>query len=407
MAYDAENRQISATDGVTHAVENYLYDGAGQRVEKTGPGGASVYVYDGFGQLAAEYSTAATAYPCATCYLSYDHLGTVRMVTDQHAWVIARHDYLPFGEEIGANTAGRNGQWGAANDAIAQKFTGQERDSETGVDYFNARYFGAALGRFTSPDPGNAGADPSNPQSWNGYAYVLGNPLGNVDPTGMDTCPDGSWASVCVTAQAPPVSLFWWFYMNGRFNLLATLLQQAQSGASSSGGGGAGGATAPTQPTPATSQPPKSGTNPRNLACSADVAINFRLGFIPGYNAAKAGGALLGINFNPVEAAFGYKSVITGLPSPAQSTAGAASAYSLYRWAVFDAAGGASALNRLTDLASRASFASKSASAQASMLGKISSLSNLSKIASSAGTVANLLNVASAGLDLYSCWSQP
>jgi RHS repeat-associated protein len=116
--------------------------------------------------------------------LSYDHLGTVRLVTDQHAWVIARHDYLPFGEEIGANTAGRNSQWGPGNDAIAQKFTGQIRDTETGVDYFNARYFGAALGRFTSPDPGNAGTDLMNPQSWNGYGYVRGNPLNGVDPSG-------------------------------------------------------------------------------------------------------------------------------------------------------------------------------------------------------------------------------
>ncbi len=45
--------------------------------------------------------------------------------------------------------------------------------------------FNSALGRFTSPDPGNAGADPYNPQSWNGYGYVAGNPLVNTDPSGM------------------------------------------------------------------------------------------------------------------------------------------------------------------------------------------------------------------------------
>jgi len=57
--------------------------------------------------------------------------------------------------------------------SIALKFTGQIRDEETKLDYFNARYFGSALGRFTSPDHGSAGADPASPQSWNAYACVL------------------------------------------------------------------------------------------------------------------------------------------------------------------------------------------------------------------------------------------
>ena len=73
----------------------------------------------------------------------------------------------------------------------ARKFTGQERDSETGIDFFHARYFGAALGRFTSPDPANAGADITNPQSWNAYAYVLGNPLALVDSSGLDAFGNG------------------------------------------------------------------------------------------------------------------------------------------------------------------------------------------------------------------------
>lgn len=46
---------------------------------------------------------------------------------------------------------------------IDTKFTGQIRDNETGMDYFNARYFTNALGRFNSPDPGNVGADPTDP----------------------------------------------------------------------------------------------------------------------------------------------------------------------------------------------------------------------------------------------------
>jgi RHS repeat-associated protein len=150
--------------------------------------------------------------------LSYDHLGSVRLVTDQNANVVARHDYLPFGEEIPANTAGRNSQWGLTAD-VEQKFTGQIRDNETGMDYFNARYFTGALGRFNSSDPLNLGADATDPQTWNGYAYVRNNPLALVDPIGLCTfdaegnavedengaCYEGGFGgSVTVTASPPP-----------------------------------------------------------------------------------------------------------------------------------------------------------------------------------------------------------
>ena len=72
-----------------------------------------------------------------------------------------------------------------ATTADFRQFTGQELDTETGLDFFQARYLASGLGRFLSPDPGNAGADFTNPQSWNGYGYVLGNPLNSVDPSGL------------------------------------------------------------------------------------------------------------------------------------------------------------------------------------------------------------------------------
>jgi len=144
----------------------------------------------------------------------------VRMLTDGSGNVVARQDYLPFGEEIPAGYAGRSSSLlFGASDGVEQKFTGQIRDSETGMDFFPARYYASALGRFMSPDPANAGADPTDPQSWNAYAYVRNNPLALVDPMGLCTfdaegnavedengaCYEGGFGgSVTVVAQAPP-----------------------------------------------------------------------------------------------------------------------------------------------------------------------------------------------------------
>src|SRR5205809_1138930 len=66
-----------------------------------------------------------------------------------------------------------------------RKFTGKERDSESTLDNFGARYFSSAMGRFTSPDPVFFQASMlTDPQQFNEYAYVRNNPLSLVDPTG-------------------------------------------------------------------------------------------------------------------------------------------------------------------------------------------------------------------------------
>ncbi len=67
---------------------------------------------------------------------------------------------------------------------VRPKFSGKERDSETNLDYFGARYFSGAQGRFTSPDKSFADQHPGDPQSWNLYVYVGNNPLRFVDLTG-------------------------------------------------------------------------------------------------------------------------------------------------------------------------------------------------------------------------------
>jgi RHS repeat-associated protein len=199
LPYDAENHltQVTQSPSAGGGQMNYTYDGSGQRIGKTVVGGPStVYVYDAFGHLAAEYASAAspTAPLCQTCYLSTDYLGSTRLVTDQSGNVVGRHDYLPFGAEIPAGYASRHSEWDA-DDLVNQKFTGQERDQETGLDFFKARYYAGVLGRFQSPDPFNAGGNPLNPQSWNGYAYVNNNPLAFVDPNGM-TCVNDTGGTV-------------------------------------------------------------------------------------------------------------------------------------------------------------------------------------------------------------------
>jgi RHS repeat-associated protein len=127
-------------------------------------------------------------------------------VTDIYGPLMSRHDYLPFGEEIPGGYAGRptSAPFGNNADGVGEKFSAQIRDGESNLDYFNARYYASVLGRFTSPDPANAGADPSDPQTWNGYAYVRNNPLALVDPSGMSSVVfDGAANTITVVPSDP------------------------------------------------------------------------------------------------------------------------------------------------------------------------------------------------------------
>lgn len=138
----------------------------------------------------------------ATSYLTQDHLGSTRVVTDGSGQTQSRHDYLPFGEELSAGTGGRTMAQGYSQpDGVRQKFAGSERDGETGLDFMQARYYGSTMGRFTSVDPYDVNMERQyaaddreanailkryilKPQHWNKYAYVLNNPLKYTDPTG-------------------------------------------------------------------------------------------------------------------------------------------------------------------------------------------------------------------------------
>jgi RHS repeat-associated protein len=117
-------------------------------------------------------------------YYHTDLAGNVRVVTDETKHVVERHDYLPFGEECTVGACASNPEVGVGQ---ARKFTGKERDTETGFDYFGARYYGSRIGRFTTTDPVVSQKDAVlNPQKWNRYAYGRNNPLRYVDPDGRD-----------------------------------------------------------------------------------------------------------------------------------------------------------------------------------------------------------------------------
>ena len=153
FSFDAENRVTAMTSSNNNQFGSatYGYDGNGRRVTKT-TSTATVYVYDAAGNLAAEYSNAAPGHACYTCYLALDSLGSTRAVTDQSGNVVSRHDFLAFGEEISTSNRSATLLYGSV-DNIYQRFTGKERDSESGNDYFGARYYGSSMGRFMSPDP--------------------------------------------------------------------------------------------------------------------------------------------------------------------------------------------------------------------------------------------------------------
>ena len=203
MDYDAENHMTAVVNG-SH---KYRYNADGKRVKRIiASQGEFWLVYGMGGELVAEYN-ASTGIPAQTSpskeygyrggqmlviaegasvkWLVQDQLGSTRMeigLTGNLADV-TRHDYLPFGEELAGAMRVGNGYGGATN--TKQKFTGYERDSETGLDFAQARYMSSVQGRFTSVDPDGIGAAITEPQSWNGYSYVGNRPTTLTDPDGL------------------------------------------------------------------------------------------------------------------------------------------------------------------------------------------------------------------------------
>jgi RHS repeat-associated protein len=124
----------------------------------------------------------------AVSYYFSDHLKTTDIVTDALGNIKNESDFYPWGGEL---------QF-LANDTNHYKFTGKERDSETGLDYFGARYYSNGLGRFITPDWSATPvpvpyADLTDPQTLNQYAYVINCPVCRADRDGHDW---PSWTDV-------------------------------------------------------------------------------------------------------------------------------------------------------------------------------------------------------------------
>jgi len=220
--YDAEGQLCAAQSlAITGLpVIQYVYDAEGARIAKgtlsatppsytatcapplgvgftltarylVGLGGDQVTEIDGAGswrhsnvfsaaRLTATYDTKGLHYELA------DPLGTKRVQADTSGRIEESCVSLPFGDALSCT---QNSALSTADDATEHHFTGKERDTESGNDYFEARYYSSAMGRFMSPDWA-AKVEPvpyaklDNPQSLNLYAYVGNNPLTRVDADG-------------------------------------------------------------------------------------------------------------------------------------------------------------------------------------------------------------------------------
>jgi RHS repeat-associated protein len=210
--YDSENRLIQVTNGTD--VITYGYDGDGRRISQTVNGETTIFAYGvglnvlteftGSGVPKFDYIYAGNrniarinfdgaGVPVSKEFYHPDHLGSTIGLTDQETTKVWDRTYLPYGGTFTGTGTTEN----------THQYTAKELEAATGLYYYGARYHNPSIGRFMSPDP--AGADPTDPQSWNRYAYVLNNPIKYIDPDGSMECsviPEGVETSPSGTCGA-------------------------------------------------------------------------------------------------------------------------------------------------------------------------------------------------------------
>ena len=168
--------------------ESYTYDGDGVRVMKDVGGERTVYPNKYYqkntttGEVTKHYfhggQMVALSKAGTLEYVHQDHLNSTSLTTNSTGAVVSNQKFLPFG---GARSA-------TGTPGTDRAFTGQRLDG-TGLYFYNARYYDAAVGRFISPDI--LVADPANPQAFNRFSYVFNNPTKFTDPSGYCINNDG------------------------------------------------------------------------------------------------------------------------------------------------------------------------------------------------------------------------
>lgn len=221
QSYDANGNQLSGSLGsVTYDPENriltapgvqYAYDGTNKRIWRGTISGGNltaqeVYFYGVDGQKLGTYALTANA--GATPYIANSatnlavFFGSKRVgITTSGTTAAFVKDrlgsngkYYPYGEDRGTPLP---------NNQV--KFATYTRDSASGLDYADQRYFANNFGRFMSPDPYWGSASASAPLSWNRYSYVFGDPINGNDPTGLDVgYPGGCNVSYSADQIGPP-----------------------------------------------------------------------------------------------------------------------------------------------------------------------------------------------------------
>lgn len=185
LSYNQENRLTQVISGTVQT--DYVYNGDGARVKKTVSGTATYYVgnwYEVTNGVVTKYyyfgaQRVAMKQGSTLTYLHGDHLGSTSVASTDTGGFHSRQTYYAFG--VPRTTEGTL--------PTDYTFTGQKYDSSDALNFYNARYYDSAIGRFTQPD--TIVPNQYNPQSLNRYAYVQNNPVRYTDPTGHRLCEDG------------------------------------------------------------------------------------------------------------------------------------------------------------------------------------------------------------------------